>query len=150
MSCCSPGHSTDQSQTCGETKRAIWSSEPDSNHYSQCHLSVCVLSLLVNINFMSQDGKEKGDAIRLIKLKRPRPKRHWEVTVPLREREQRATLTWGRDLQLRSKSAVFQVPPPPIHCANHKNSTTHSTTLSAAIPDSQADSVLLILILVLN
>lgn len=86
----------------GNNKRVI-SVEPDSNLYSQRYLSVCVLSLWLNINFMSADRKETEEAKRLITAQ---GQRDTEVTVPLREREQRLSLSWGRDLQPRSSSAV--------------------------------------------
>lgn len=89
----------------GETKRAISSVEPDSNHYSQRYLSVCASSACGSTSTSWAKTEKREDAKRLIRV--PRPKRHCEATVSLREREQRLTLSWGRDLQLRSSSAVF-------------------------------------------
>lgn len=77
----------------GDTKRAISSVEPDSNHYSQRYLSVCASSACGSTSTSWAKTEKREDAKRLIRVKRPRPKRHCEATVPLREREQR--LTWA-------------------------------------------------------
>lgn len=136
MPCCSPGHVTDHPRTCGTPREQYhqWSQTATVSVSTICQ---SVPPQAVGQHQLHEQRLKKRDARRLIRVKTPRPKTNCEVAVALRGREHGLTLSWGRDLQLRSSSANSLGPsPPPIRFGNHKGSTTHSTTQSVAIPVS--------------
>lgn len=130
MSFCCPGSLTTD-RPGGHQESNIIQVEQCSNRWN---LS-CVLSPWVSINFMRKDRRQRQKERmpkRLIRLKRPRPKRHdCEVTVPLREGVQR--LTRRRDLQPTQRLLSSSLPLP-YTLKNRKDSTAHSITQSVAIP----------------
>lgn len=121
MLLCSPGCFTDHTHTW----RTIGEWYHQQRQIATFTVSVCVLSLRVNINFTCKGVKDREGQQ---SDKRAGPKR--QSTGPLRERDQNWAEagggTWNSEVALQ----CWRYHPPTKHFANRKNSSAQSTALS--------------------